>query len=133
MALVTEHMFIALDVVAANIEHLLEARQTVGLIALIGLLWSASGVFSAIYRAVNRAWGIQKSELVLSEKVYGLAMIFVIGVLFLFTLSIDSIVSLVRTWQVPLLGWQPATPLAVRPGTERLVGWLPALVPAPLS
>jgi membrane protein len=93
MALVAKYMPIALDVVAANIEHLLDTRETAGLFALVGLLWSASGVFSAIYRAVNRTWGIQKSKLVLSEKLYGLAMIFIVGVLFLFTLSISPIPS----------------------------------------
>ena len=130
MALVAEYMPIALDVVAANIEHLLDTRETVGLVALVGLLWSASGVFSALYRAVNRAWGIRKSKLVLSEKVYGLAMVSVIAGLFLFTLSIDPLVSLARTWPTSLLGWQPAIPLTARPATDRLVGWLSSLVPA---
>ena len=133
MALVAEYMPIARDVVAANIEHLLETRETVGLVALVGLLWSASGVFSALYRAVNRAWGIRKSKLVLSEKVYGLAVISIIAGLFLFTLSIDPIVNLARTWPTSLLGWQPATPLMARPATDRLAGWLSALVPALFS
>ena len=133
MALVAEYMPIALDVVGVNIEHLLEMRETVGLIALVGLLWSASGVFSATYRAVNRAWGIKKSKLVLSEKLYGLAMVSIIAVLFLFNLSVDSIVSLARTAPTSLSGWQPAAALAARLGTDRLVGWLSALVPALLS
>jgi membrane protein len=133
LSLVTEHMPIALDIVATNIEHLLSTRETVGLVALVGLVWSASGVFSAIYRAVNRAWGIPKSKLVLSEKLYGLAIVSIIGTLFLLTLSIGPIMSLIRAWQVPVLGWQPAAPLAARPGTDRLIGWLSALVPAVLS
>jgi membrane protein len=133
LALVAEHMPIALDIVATNIEHLLSTRETVGLVALVGLVWSASGVFSAIYRAVNRAWGIPKSKLVLSEKLYGLAIVLIIGMLFLFTLSIGPLVSLVRAWQVPVLSWQPATPLAARPGADRLIGWLSAVVPALLS
>jgi membrane protein len=133
MALVAEYMPIALDVVAANIEHLLETRETVGLVALIGLLWSASGVFSALYRAVNRAWGIRKSKLVLSEKVYGLIVMVAFGGLFLLTLSIGPLVSLARSWRVPVLGWQPGAPLAAQPGTDRLVSWLATLVPALLS
>jgi membrane protein len=133
MALVAEHMPIALDLVAANLTHLLRTRETVGLIALIGLIWSASGVFSAIFRSVNRAWGIPKSKLFLSEKLYGLIMMSLIGVLFLFTLSIDSLVSLARTWQVTSFGGQPAAPLIAQAGSNRLVGWLSALVPALLS
>jgi len=56
MALVAQYAPIALDVVAVNIEQLLAMSGTVGLVALVGLLWSASGVASAIFRAVNRAW-----------------------------------------------------------------------------
>lgn len=133
LALVSRHMPIAQDVVAANIEQLLKTRETVGLIALVGLIWSASGVFSAIFRSVNRAWGIPKSRLVLSEKLYGLAAMLVFGTFFLLTLSIGPVVSLVRAWQVPLLGWQPAAPLAAQTDTDRLVGWLSALVPPLLS
>jgi membrane protein len=65
LGLVSQYMPMAYDLVAANIENLLAARETVGLVALVGLIWSASGVFSAIFRAVNRAWGIPKSKLVL--------------------------------------------------------------------
>ncbi len=128
MALVAEYMPIALDVVAANVEHLLKTRETVGLVALVGLIWSASGVFSAIYRAVNRAWGIPKSKLVLSEKLYGVAVMSVVGTFFLLILSIGPALSLVRAWRIPVLGWQPLT----HPGTDRLVGWLSALVPVVL-
>lgn len=133
LALVSRHMPIAQDVVAANIEHFLKTRETVGLIALVGLIWSASGVFSAVFRSVNRAWGIPKSRLVLSEKLYGLAAMLVFGTFFLLTLSIGPVVSLVRAWQVPLLGWQPAAPLTAQTATDRLVGWLSALVPPLLS
>jgi membrane protein len=126
LALAEQYMPMALDVVAANIEQLLAMRDTVGLIALVGLIWSASGVVSAIFRAVNRAWGIPKSRLVLSAKLYGLAMMLVVGAFFLLALSIGPIVSFARTWQVPVLGWQPSA----RPDTDRLVSWLAALVPA---
>ena len=129
LALVSQYMPIAQDVVLANIEQLLNSRETVGLFALVGLIWSASGVFSAVFRAVNRAWGIPKSKLVLSEKLYGLAMILVISLFFLLTLSIGPVVNLVRAWQVPLLGWQPLA----NPGTDRLVGWLSTLAPGLFS
>lgn len=129
MDLVSQYMPIAQDVVGANIEQLLQTRETVGLIALVGLVWSASGVFGALYRAVNRAWGIPKSKLVLSQKLYGLAMMVLIGTFLLLTLSIGPVVNLVRAWQLRVLGWQPF----VHPGTDRLVGWLATLVPALLS
>jgi membrane protein len=129
MALVEQYAPMALDVVSANLEQLLAMSGTVGLIALVGLLWSASGVASALFQAVNRAWGVQSPRLVLTGRLYSLAMIFVAGAFLLLALSLGHIVDLVRAWQLPVLGWQPSA----QPGTDRLVSWLATLAPALFS
>ena len=133
MAVVSQYLPTATDLVASNIEHLLGARETVGLIALVGLIWSASGVFSAVFRAVNRAWGIPKSQLVLTDKLYGVLMMLAIGAFFLLAISIGPVVNLVRAWRTPLLGWQPPVRLSAQPAVDWLVGWLSTLVPILLS
>jgi membrane protein len=119
----------ATDLVAENIEQLAQAGGTVGLLALVGLLWSASGVFSALYRAVNRAWGNPKSELFWTEKLYGLAVVLLFGLLLVATTFYSAFVSVVRSWQIGILGWQPFAD----PSSGRLLGWLSALVPALIS
>ncbi len=45
------------DLVQQNIEAMVSYRGTMSFVAVIGLLWSASKVFGAITRAVNRALG----------------------------------------------------------------------------
>jgi membrane protein len=125
MAVVSRAMPIVADVVAVNIERLLDMRETVGLLALVGLLWSASGVFSGLYRAVNRAWGIPKSQLVLSDRLYGLVMMFAVGTFLLLAMSIGPALSLAQAWRPPLMRWQP--------GIEEAANWLSALVPPLLS
>jgi uncharacterized BrkB/YihY/UPF0761 family membrane protein len=65
ISLVARIMPMAVDVVATNIEQLLRMRQTVGVLALLVLLWSASGVFKAIFSSVNRAWGVPQMGLAL--------------------------------------------------------------------
>ena len=125
MALVAQYAPIALDVVSANIEQLLAMSGTVGLIALVGLIWSAAGVANALFQAVNRAWGVQSPRLVLSGRLYSLAMIFVVGAFLLLALSIGPIVSLARAWQVPVMGWQPSA----QPATDLLASGLSALAP----
>ena len=115
--LVARYLPGALDMVTASFEHLFSSREAVGLIALVGLLWSASGVFSPIFRAVNRAWGIPRSRLVLKARLYGLVAMLAVGAFFLVTLAIGPVVSLARAWSGA--GW--------------LVGWLSALVPPLLS
>ena len=69
MALVAEYTPpMASEVKAANVERVLAMSSTVGLIGLVGLIWSASGVATALFQAVNRAWGVQGGRLVLSHR-----------------------------------------------------------------
>jgi membrane protein len=119
----------AAELVAENIERLAAAGGTVSVLALVGLLWAASGVFSALYRAVNRAWENPKSELFWTEKLYGLAVVLVFLLLLVGITFYSTFVSIVRSWQVSILGWQPFAD----PGTGRLLGWLSALIPALIS
>jgi membrane protein len=115
----------AVELVEENIEQVLSARNTIGILALLGLFWSASGVFTAMYRAVNRAWGNPKSELFWTEKLYGLAVVFVFGLLLLVTTLYGITASVLQGWQVSFLGWQPF----VDSRTAQLWGWLTTLVP----
>lgn len=119
----------AAELVEQNIGQVQKAQSTIGILALVGILWSASGVFTALYRAVNRAWGNPKSELFWTEKLYGLAVVLVFGLLLVATTLYSTLVSIVRSWQLAILGWQPFAD----PSAGRLLGWLSALIPALIS
>jgi YihY family inner membrane protein len=123
---VDEYIPSATSLIKDNIEEALQTRGTMGLIALIGLVWSASGVFSAIYRSVNRAWGNPKSQLFWSEKLFGLAVVLVVGLLLVATTLFGTIVGVFRSWRAALFGWQPFA----EPGSGELWGLMSALVPA---
>jgi membrane protein len=119
----------ARNLVEENITQVLKSRNTIGILAGIGLLWSASGVFTALYRAVNRAWGNPKSELFWTEKLYGLAVVMIAGLLLVATTLYSTFVSIVRSWRLSFLGWEPFAD----PAAGRLLGWLSTLVPALIS
>lgn len=127
--LLERYLPISRELIEANIDHVLRAQGTIGILALLGLFWSASGVFTAMYRAVNRAWGNPKSELFWTEKLYGLAVVSVVGLLLIATTVFSTLVDLVQSWHFPLLGWQPlADPQAIR-----LWSWLSAILPPLIS
>jgi membrane protein len=112
--------------VQANMQQLLDARNTIGVLALIGLIWSASGVFGALYRSVNRAWGNTPAELFWTEKLFALLVVLIVGLLLVATILWGTLVNVVRGWQLEVFGWQPYAD----PATGRLIGWLSALIPA---
>lgn len=119
----------AIPLLETNIEQLLEARSTVGILAGIGLLWSASGVFTAIYRAVNRAWGNPKSQLFWTEKLFGVAVVLVVGLLLLATTVFSTLASVLQDRQTWPSGWEPVTDMVM----NWWRGWPSALLPAVIS
>ena len=126
MDLVSQYMPITQDVVAANIENLLAARETVSLVALVGLIWSATGVFRSVFQGVNRAWGIPKYALGVWNNVYGLGMIAVVGAFLLLAMFIGPIVDLVRALQASVSGGEAVA----AESANQMVSWLLAVVPA---
>jgi membrane protein len=129
LELVERYLPASKDLVEANIDQVLRAQGTIGILALLGLFWSASGVFTAMYRAVNRAWGNPKSELFWTEKLYGLAVVVGVGLFLIATTVFSTLVSLVQSWHFPLLGWEPLSD----PQATRLWGWLSAILPPLIS
>jgi len=120
---------ISADLARKNIEQVLEARGTVSLVASLGLLWSASGVFTAMYRAVNRAWGNPKSRLFLKEKLFGLAVVLFVGLILLVVTLLSTAASVLQRWDGTVFGWQPFS----NPEVVTLWGKLSAFVPPVIS
>ena len=50
------------DLVQRNVDSVVAGRGTLGIAAIIGLLWSGSAVFGAITRAINRAVGARRKH-----------------------------------------------------------------------
>jgi len=131
---------IALDVVAGylpgveelastNVEQILRERNAIGAVALLGLLWAASGVFGAIFRAVNNAWGDVRPGPFWQGRLFALVSTIVIGLLFLLNMALSTALSIIQSWRLPVLGWQ----IFVDPGNSQLGGWLSALASLAIS
>lgn len=116
------------DLAQQNIERILATRGTVSAIALLGLVWSASGVFVAIYRAVNRAWGSPGSRLFLKEKLFGLAVVVAVGMIALGTAMLSTIFGVLQGWDGTIFGWQPLSTPALVALWGRLSTFIPPVV-----
>ncbi|MEE9198910.1 MAG: YihY/virulence factor BrkB family protein [Dehalococcoidia bacterium] len=75
------------EFVADNIDTAIRQRASLGVLSILGLVWSGSAVFGAITRAVNRAWDIHEDRPFYIAKARQLAMALGVGVLFLLSIS----------------------------------------------
>ncbi len=58
-----------------------------GVISILGLLWSGSAIFGAVTRVVNRAWDIHRDRPLFVSKPRQLVMALVVGLMFLASLA----------------------------------------------
>lgn len=84
------------DVIQEQVDSLVEQRGIVGVLASIGLLWGASGMFSTISDALNVAWGVQRRRPFWRGKVVSISVALLIGALSLLSIGATTVVSLSR-------------------------------------
>ena len=106
-------------VITENINQVLAQRGSVGVIALLGLIWAGSGLFGALLTVMDRAWGCRGQRPVHLHRLLSLGLVVVLGLVFLVSTFSPALFELIRRAEVSVLGPQ------ARPGV--LSRFLPML------
>ena len=77
---------ISRQIINENLQDILEARGTAGVISILTLLWSASGMFTSLAYNINLAWSRASRRNFLQNRLVGLWMI--VGLIGLIVLSL---------------------------------------------
>ena len=83
------------QMITENLRQVLAVRGTVGLIGLLTLLWSASGVFTNLAYNINLAWPGAPRRNFLEKRLVGLGIIAGLGGLLILSLSLDWVTNLI--------------------------------------
>ena len=86
------------DLVSQNIDAVVAARGAIGLFSILGLFWSASAIFAAIRKSLNRAWNVERDRPFLKQKLIEFSMAAGVGVLFLLSVTITAVFGV--AWQL---------------------------------
>jgi membrane protein len=72
----TQYLPIPTATIVAEVEHVLDSRGAFNLIALIGFLWAASGVFNTLVLNLDRAFQTVERRSVVKRRLVAIAMVF---------------------------------------------------------
>ena len=86
--------------VRESVEGVRRLRAAAGVIAVLGLVWSASAVFGSITRVVNRAWDVSENPPFYKNKPRQLVMALGVGFLFVASLSLTSLIQWASTIEI---------------------------------
>ena len=88
----------------ANVAAVGNIRGILGIVSILGLLWSASLLFGAITRAVNRAWDIEYDLPFYIEKPRHFIMALSVAPLFLMSVITTTGLQVLGSEDIPVLG-----------------------------
>lgn len=92
---------VSTQLIDENLNEVLKSRDAVGILSLITLLWSASGVFTNLAYNINLAWPKAARRNFLENRLVGLGMIGGLSILMIVSVAVDWILKLapfLSTW-----------------------------------
>jgi membrane protein len=101
---VTRFIPISANFIQQNLLEILKARNAVGVIGLVGLVWSASGAFSALAININRAWTISDTRSFIADRLLAVGMVATISLMLIIIMVASSLMTLLPSLNIPILG-----------------------------
>ena len=95
LAYVTQTLPVSQQLIKDNLEQLLALRGPVGIVGLVGLLWSATGFFNTLAYSINRAWADADLRGFVGRRLVALGMVGSLAVLLILSLISTAVLDLV--------------------------------------
>jgi membrane protein len=102
ISLVTQYFPGSGDFFQNNIPGIIGLRGAFGIISILGLFWSASGVFSVMSQTINKAWDIEYRHPFYIRKPREIAMALSTGFLLLLSISVSAFIAFLGRIDLPL-------------------------------
>lgn len=122
--LVFEVIPVSQDFIRQNLNEIVNARTSVGIIGFIGLIWAASGVFLTITRNINRAWPNTNALNIFKGRAIALAIVAGMTLLLLLSGIWSTVSRLLATLNVPIFGVTDVYETSAWRLISSLVPWL---------
>ena len=101
------------DTIGTVIAKIIESRGSIGLIGIVLLAWGALGLFSALSRGVSRAFSASEPRPLLQDKLLGLVLMAVSGLLAVVAVVIGFVAGILEEMTADVVNAVPGGALAL--------------------
>ncbi len=108
----------AASLIEQTVAEVVRGRQAAGIVATLGLVWSASGVFGGINQALNQIWKVHEQRNAVANALLAVGLVFGVGVIFVASLLVSTAIQVATSFDLPVLGIS----LGSVPGLLALIG-----------
>lgn len=107
-----------------NLNTILTLRGTVGIVGLIGLVWSGTGLFSNLIYAINRAWPNTRPRNFIRKRLAGFGVALSLALLLGLSIITTTTVNLLLSLDFAKYGLRALEILPLRSMLTRFLSWL---------
>jgi membrane protein len=100
---VTQAIPVSRDLIQQVLHQTLRAREAMGLVGAVTLVWSASAAFSVLVHNINRAWPEAPRRNYLHNRLVGMSMVAVLGLLTLLAIVATTLAAVLSRLRFPFL------------------------------
>jgi membrane protein len=126
--LITQAIPVSQSLIVENVDQVLDLRGPLGLVGLVGTLWSASGFFTILAGNVNRAWPGATERSFLARRLVALGMIAMLFGLLIVSLFLTTALNVLSQLEIPLWDSGSIYDTVLSPSMSTLVPWLLTLL-----
>lgn len=112
------------SLIEENLQTVLTLRGTVGAVGLLSLVWSATGLFSNLIFAINRAWPNTRPRNFIRKRLAGFGVAFSLAVLLGLSIITTTTVNLILSLDLSQFGLSVLDGLPIRSIFTRILSWL---------
>lgn len=91
------------SVIVATVDQVVHGSGSAGIIATLGLIWSASGVFTAITTAIDTIWRVPEHRSRLQSAVVAVGLVLGVGLIVVVSLLVSALLAVAAELRLPLL------------------------------
>jgi membrane protein len=122
--LVTQIFPASQALIQENLNNVLNLRGTVGIVGLLSLTWSGTGLFSNLIFSINRAWPNTRPRNFLRKRLAGFGVAFSLAILLGLSIITTTTVNLFLTLDLSQFGLDALEILPLRSMLTRFLSWL---------
>src|SRR6185437_6475417 len=82
------------DLILGTIDDVVNGKGPAGVVATLGLIWSASGVFSAISTSLNAIWRVPNQRGAILSALLAICLVLAVGLVFVVSLILSTVLAL---------------------------------------
>ena len=92
------------EVLQRNLQNVIEARGALGMVGVLGFLWTGSSLMAAVGQAVNISWNIRREIQFYWKKLRDIGLTLGLGSLFILSLGASALLAVGPMADIPFLG-----------------------------